>query len=38
MRQDILSLMPTADLSRRSFVSGATAIAGIAIAAGPVNA
>ncbi len=38
MRQDILSLMPKADLSRRSFVSGATAIAGFALAAGPVNA
>jgi carboxymethylenebutenolidase len=38
MRQDILSLMPKADLSRRSFVSGATAIAGFALAAGPINA
>ena len=38
MRQDILSLLPKADLSRRSFVTGATAITGFALAAGPVNA
>ncbi|MBM3950273.1 MAG: dienelactone hydrolase family protein [Rhodospirillales bacterium] len=38
MHQDVLSLMPKADISRRSFVTGATAIAGFAIAAGPVNA
>ncbi len=38
MREDILSLMPKADLSRRSFVTGATVIAGFAIAAGPVSA
>lgn len=38
MREDILSLMPKADLSRRSFVTGATVAAGFAIAAGPVCA
>ena len=38
MRQDILSLLPKADLSRRSFVSGATVVTGFALAAGPVNA
>ena len=38
MRQDIQSLLPKADLSRRSFVTGATAITGFALAAGPVNA
>ena len=38
MREDILSLMPKADLSRRSFVTGATVAAGFALAAGPVCA
>ncbi len=38
MREDILSLMPQADLSRRSFVTGATVAAGFALAAGPVCA
>ena len=38
MREDILSLIPKADLSRRSFVTGATALTGFAMAAGPVCA
>lgn len=38
MREDIQSLLPKADLNRRSFVTGATAITGFALAAGPINA
>lgn len=38
MREDILSLMPKADLSRRSFIAGASVATGFAIAAGPVRA
>ena len=38
MREDILSLMPKADFSRRSFIAGATVATGFAIAPGPVCA